>query len=145
MNKRFPFPTTLHIVGRNVVEGYDYVGSMKEFIDSLVRDLKKKGARTGDLVLPISESAFRDEPPHLKEAMFRAHLGGMAEHLARMSAQHPPSWAEKPPYFLDQPAFFGGSAARERTIAETPAAFRRRLLFCGRVLITLTTALDSRR
>ncbi|WP_143018358.1 hypothetical protein [Belnapia rosea] len=67
----------------------------------------------------------------LADDIQRVHLAGYAEHLAHLSGQAPPVWAEAPEFFLTEPVYLGGPHSRERLLAEAPAAFRRRLLFCG--------------
>lgn len=135
-------PRTLHDVGAMVAAGQPYPLCMKEFIDHLIREaLAAGGVRDG--LVPIPPEAFRDEPPPLETPLLRAHLGGMAEHLARLSAQSPPSWCARAPYFLPEPVRFGGSLARDLVIAATPPEFRRRNLYCGRVLAKLHATLRT--
>lgn len=117
--------------------GADYTNMVKEFIDHLIRDLKAKGARKCDVVLPIDASVFVDEPVHLPKLVQRVHLAGLAEHMANLSGQRAPAWCLRQEFFLAEPLYMGGPAALKRTLVETPAAFRRRLFFCGRALVKL--------
>ena len=137
MTQFLPKPTSVAEIARNVLVGQDYVFAMKEFIDTLLYDLKAKGVITLDLPVPYPAAAFEVEPPYLESPRSRAHLAGMAEHLAVTSGQPVPAWVEKPIYFLAEPFYIGGKSSRDRTVAETPPAFSRRLLFCGRVLTKL--------
>lgn len=126
-------PSSLSAVGAMVAEGCEYAYAMKEFIDWLIREVQAAGGpREG--FYPVPESAFADEPPALDNPVLRAHLAGMAEHLAMLSGKVAPQWTEVKDYFLAEPFFFGGRHARDSMLVDTPSAFRRRLLFCGRVL-----------
>ena len=135
-----PPPRSLHDAATMVVvHGGDYTNAIKELVDHLIRDLTAKGARKGDVVLPIDAAVFCDEAEHLAglRLLQRVHLAGLAEYMANLSAQPAPGWCERPEFFLLEPFVVGGAAARERTVAETPAAFRRRLFFTGRALAKL--------
>jgi hypothetical protein len=59
-----------------------------------------------------------------------AWLGAVAEHLARRWDLEIPSWVEAPHRFLDRPHFAGGlESLKAILLAESPLAFRRRLIF----------------
>jgi hypothetical protein len=62
-----------------------------------------------------------------------AYLGAIAEHLA-LSFQLPvPAWTEQPIRFLREPFFSGGlESLKASQLAESPLAFRRRLIFISR-------------
>ena len=133
-----PPPESLRDVSVLVdTHGADYTNMVKEFIDHLIRDLTAKGARKRDSLLSINPAVFRDEPTHLPKLVQRVHLAGLAEHMANLSGQPAPAWCQRQEFFLAEPLYMCGPAARERTLAETPAAFRRRLFFCVRVLVKL--------
>lgn len=59
-----------------------------------------------------------------------AYLAGLAEHLATKHNLPVPGWTEQASRFLDAPFFAGGlQSLKAVLIAESPAAFRRRLIF----------------
>lgn len=59
-----------------------------------------------------------------------AYLAAVAEHLAQSHALAAPAWSERPERFLQTPYFAGGLESLKATlIVESPAAFRRRLIF----------------
>ncbi|WP_157618909.1 hypothetical protein [Skermanella stibiiresistens] len=110
---------------------------MKEFIDHLIEVAEWSD---GHLVVPTA--VYDDEPEDLNNSMLRAHVGGMAEHLARLAGGNAPPWCEKPCYFLQGTYFLYGERSRLFLLEWTPEAFRRRGLFCGPVLQKLATALQ---
>lgn len=62
-----------------------------------------------------------------------AYLAAVAEHLARRFALAIPEWTDAPSRFLHRPFFAGGLESLKATLlVESPAAFRRRLLFVGK-------------
>jgi hypothetical protein len=142
-NEGFPYPRTIRQVGVNVANGAPYASMMKEFIDSLIRDLRAKGARRGAVALPVDSAMIAEEPPRLDDPVHRVHLAGMAEHIARIGGMSPPEWTEKPEFFLAEPVFMGGESGRHLALAETPGPFRRRQLFCGRALAKLSASLEE--
>lgn len=143
MPDTFPFPETVRRVAENVLRGCDFTSAVKEFGDSILRDLQSKGARAGGDALPIDPAAFSEEPAPLPNPVQRAYLAGLAEHLASLSAQPAPDWTSAPGAFLAEPVFLGGPRSRDRLLAEAPAAFRRRLLFCGAPLQKLRAILGE--
>jgi hypothetical protein len=59
-----------------------------------------------------------------------AWLAAVAEHLARRWDLAIPSWVEEPDRFLKDPVFAGGlEDLKAILLAESPLAFRRRLIF----------------
>jgi hypothetical protein len=112
--------------------GAGYAPAMKEFTDWLCRNAAAPDTPHG--CYGIDPSCYADEPLWLEDASERAHIAGMAEFLSSLACLPPPQWSEGPGYFLEVPAFAGGRRSRDHLLAETPAAFRRRLLFCGPVL-----------
>jgi hypothetical protein len=64
----------------------------------------------------------------------------VAEHLAVLSGQTPSAWCLRPEYVLPEAI---PKAANERTIADTPAALRKRNLFCGPALMKLFAVLPA--
>lgn len=117
--------------------GADYTAMLKEFGDAVTGAALAAGMRQGDAVVPVSPARYEAMPPLLDDDIQRVHLAGYAEHLAHLSGQAPPAWVEAPEFFLAEPVFLGGPHSRQRLLAEAPAAFRRRLLFCGPPLAKL--------
>ncbi|UEM20778.1 hypothetical protein JL100_027495 [Skermanella mucosa] len=109
---------------------------MKEFIDYLI-----EVAEWSDGHLAVPTAVYDEEPEILDNSMLHAHVGGMAEHLARLVGGNTPPWCEKPCYFLQGTYFLYGERSRLFLLESTPEAFRRRGLFCGPVLQKLVTAL----
>ena len=105
---------------------------MKELIDemSLSADVERK---EGDAVLVLRSSFIEDEPFRLSDPVQRAHMAGMAEYVSQLSCTRPPAWVEIEDYFLPEPVYIGSPRVHEILRTETPSAFRRRNLFCGRV------------
>jgi hypothetical protein len=74
-------------------------------------------------------SAILAEPCHLNRVQ-DAYLAAVAEHLAVMDQMPVPDWTEQSERFLEAPFFAGGLQSLKATlIVESPAAFRRRLIF----------------
>jgi hypothetical protein len=58
------------------------------------------------------------------------YLAALAKHLAREAGFDVPAWTEEPSRFLDEPFFSGGpESLKAILLAESPPAFRRRLMF----------------
>lgn len=125
-------PRTLLEVSRLAASGAGYAAAMKEFVDWLCTAAESPSSPSG--TYRIDPSCYADEPEWLEDGSERAHIGGMAEYLAGLAGLPPPGWSSKDVYYLDAPAFAGGRRAQGWLLAETPAAFRRRLLFCGPAL-----------
>lgn len=138
MKVREETPHSLHGVAQSCVQGNrDYTSCMKEFIDFLIREVSDLDWDENSLAIPFDRSLFEQEPPFIENPVERAHIGAMAEHLAHLSNQPCPQWCLKPCYFLDTPVYFGRAHSRACMMRDTPAAFRRRHLFCGKPLIKL--------
>lgn len=113
-----------------------YTATIKEFLDEY-RGLKRQqthGSDTRDQRVAMVQEA----PKPFNHAIFDAHIAGLAEHILFDNDVPPagwPDWINAPERFLAEPAYFGGRHARETLMVETPVAFRRRLLFCGRIYL----------
>lgn len=72
---------------------------------------------------------IQEEPKHLDQVK-DAYLAAVAEHLAYHSGIEIPEWVRGPSRFLKEP-FFAGDIEKLKLllIKESPAAFRRRMLF----------------
>ena len=80
---------------------------------------------------PERRQAMIDPEPELTgDAILDATLGGMAEHLARRWKLAIPPWTEHPARFLKRPHFPTPlEGLKPLLIAQSPLAFRRRLIF----------------
>lgn len=131
--QRFEPVSSLADVARVGTTPAEFTNAMKEFVDGLVLHAVKSGYVRGQ-PLPLPGSAVDVEPETVIDSMRRAYLAGMAEHLCMLARRPPPEWSQHPDTFLNDVVVLGGDNARAGTIASTPSAFRRRLLFCGPVL-----------
>lgn len=134
-------PKSMLAVSRRVLDGADYPSCIKELVDEMA--LAAEVVRgEGDAILSIPESFTAEEPLRLSDPVHRAHLGGLAEFVSHLGARPGPAWAEGEDYFLSEAFFAGGPRSRSLFLVETPSAFRRRNLFCGRVATKLTGLLS---
>lgn len=115
-------PRTLNEVSRRVLCGdQEFSDALAEFLDTfyLSDDEGKDIAITGR-PMPI-------------DPVSDAYLSATAEHLALQYGLDVPGWSEKQGHGLKRPQFFGGfESLKAILIAESPLAFRRRLLFVSR-------------
>lgn len=115
-------PGTLREVVRRVEAGEQkFAVALGEFLDEFYLDADD-GSRAHRLTPP---------PGLLDDAVVNAYIGAVGEHLARRwSLGTPPEWAEDRRRFLRHPWFpLGADAQKPILLAESPLAFRRRLLF----------------
>lgn len=113
-------PQTLNDIASRILGGAMLPFMVKEFMDEWRK-------------LPSPEK-LEQEPAHIN-AHADAFLAAMAECLATRMGVAAPEWANHETRFLETPSFWGRSSSmRELMLVETPAAFRRRLIFCGRIL-----------
>jgi hypothetical protein len=80
---------------------------------------------------PVARAAMiEEEPPSLGSARADAYFAAVAEHLALCNRLPVPGWTSAPGRFLHRPFFPGGlESLKATTLKESPAAFRRRLIF----------------
>ena len=112
---------TLYKTAERIATGTAYYIAIKEHIDQWNR------SKSGDL--------HKDEPPLTGIAFVDAWLAGAAEHEASLIDQPVPDWTKSPCRFLDEPFLPSGKNSQMIALAETPFAFRRRLLFTGKTFI----------
>jgi len=92
--------------------------SVAEFLDEW-QTMSGRGRRRAILIEPIGIDHVKD-----------AYLAALAEHLAREERFDVPAWTENVSRFLDVPFFAGGlESLKAILLAESPPAFRRRLIF----------------
>lgn len=73
-----------------------------------------------------------EEPPLLEDDRANAYLAAVAEHLALRNQLPIPPWVSKEARFLRRPHFPSGLESLKATLLiESPAAFRRRMIFVG--------------
>lgn len=115
-----PRPLTLAEVARRRNAGQDFSLLLREFLDEFYGALRR-----GD-----APACIIDEPICLPDVKEHAVLGAIGEHLARRWRLSIPPWTNDPSRFLRRPYF---TTTMERLkallIAESPIAFRRRLIF----------------
>ena len=113
-------PATLAEVARRRNAGEELGSLLVGFLDSFYGDLRQ-GAGPAALSTP---------PEALTEAREHALLGAIAEHLARRWGLQIPGWSDDPSRFLKRPYFTSPlEGLKALLIAESPLAFRRRLIF----------------
>lgn len=114
-------PTTLLEVSRRSRSGeQNFDDAVREFLDNFY-------------AAPERRSAALKARPEPVGAVQDAYLAAVAEHLARCFALPVPKWSETHGNTLTRPFFAGGLEALKAILtAESPAAFRRRLLFVSR-------------
>jgi hypothetical protein len=76
------------------------------------------------------KARLRDEPKFKGDGRFDALIGAIGEHLCRRwSLGVPPGWTENPRRFLRELLFLGPERMKPFYLDESPAAYRRRLIF----------------
>jgi hypothetical protein len=77
-----------------------------------------------------AQALIAEEPERLAKADEHALLGAIAEHLARRWQLAIPEWSNDPSRFLKRPYFTSPlEGFKALLLAESPLAFRRRLIF----------------
>lgn len=115
-----PRPHTLAEVARRRNAGEDFSFLLREFLDEFY-----DAVRSG-----VAAACIGDQPPYLPDAREHASLGAIGEHLARRWHLPIPLWTEDPSRFLHRPYFTTSiEGFKALLIAESPIAFRRRLIF----------------
>jgi hypothetical protein len=94
--------------------------SLREFLDSFY-------------MKPESRQQAIEERPASIDAVHDAYVAAVAEHLARVYGLPIPEWSENHGNGLREPFFAGGlQSLKGVLVAESPTAFRRRLLFVSK-------------
>jgi hypothetical protein len=114
-------PATLEEVVRRVkADEQKFDPSLREFLDSFYAN-------------PDSRRQAIDRRPACIDAVHDAYVAAVAGHLARVYGLPIPEWSETHGNGLREPFFAGGlQSLKEVLIAESPTAFRRRLLFVSK-------------
>jgi hypothetical protein len=108
------------VVRRVKSGGQKFDPTLREFLDSFY-------------VNPDSRRQAIEERPDSIDAVHDAYVAAVAEHLARIYGLQIPEWSETHGNELREPFFAGGLRSLKGVlVAESPTAFRRRLLFVSR-------------
>lgn len=111
---------TLAGVAARVREGEEFSYAVREFLDEF-------SLRGDDRSLA---EAIADRPEPTGDVRYDAYLGALAEHLALAHGLGRPAWSTEPGRFLDRFWFVSEVPGfRAVSIAQAPAAFRRRGVF----------------
>jgi hypothetical protein len=115
-----PRPYTLAEVAHRRNAGEDFSLLLREFLDEFYGRVRRGEAA----------ACIADEPERLTDLQEHASLGAIGEHLARRWNLPVPAWTEDPSRFLRRPYFTTTiEGLKALLIAESPIAFRRRLIF----------------
>jgi hypothetical protein len=114
-------PRTLCEVVRRVKSGEQkFDPSLREFLDAFYAN-------------PSSRQAALEDRPASIDAVHDAYVAAVAEHLSRLHGLALPEWTETHGNGLHEPFFAGGlQSLKAVLVVESPAAFRRRLLFVSK-------------
>ena len=113
-------PDTLAEVARRRNDGEELSPLLREFLDTFYGALRRGTA----------SACIADEPAALADITEHASLGAVGEHLARRWTLSIPDWTNDPSRFLRRPHFTTPlEGLKALLIAESPIAFRRRLIF----------------
>jgi hypothetical protein len=125
-------PRTLREVSRRVAAGEQaFDPAVREFLDSFY-------SRPETRVDAIAEA------PELLEPVRDAYLASVAEHLASVYGLGFPAWAEHRGLDLARPFFAGGlESLKALLLVESPAAFRRRMLFVSKNALSRASELAT--
>lgn len=111
---------TMAGVARRTREGEDFRVAVREFIDEF-------GLRPDDR---SRAEAIAESPTPTGDPRYDAYLGALAEHLSLVHDLERPAWCVEPDRFLDRFWFVSEVPGfRAVSIAQAPAAFRRRGVF----------------
>lgn len=111
---------TLADIARRVCSGEEFRFAVREFLDEF--------ALCGDN--RCRAAAIEERPQPIGDPRHEAYLGALAEHLAVVHGLQRPDWSTEPERFLDRFWFVSEVPGfRAISIAQAPAAFRRRGVF----------------
>jgi hypothetical protein len=112
--------TLLEVSRRTLGDEQAFDPALREFLDGFYANPGSRNAAIGQRPEPVD--ALRD-----------AYLAAVAEHLARSFALLVPEWSETHGNGLTRPFFAGGLDSLMAILTvESPAAFRRRLIFVSK-------------
>lgn len=118
-------PSSLGEMVRRVKAGEQkFDPSLREFLDWFYSN-------------PRARQKALEERPASIDALHDAYVAAVAEHLARVHGLQIPEWSEDHGDGLRAPFFAGGlQSLKGVLVAESPTAFRRRLLFVSKDALT---------
>ena len=117
-NTNFRPATVAEVAARAIAEPGSFDRSVREFLDHWQ---SLSSAERADSI---------QQEPRSIGAVQDSYLAALAEHLALSARLAVPEWTETSRRFLSEPFFAGGLESLKATlIVESPAAFRRRLIF----------------
>ncbi len=125
-------PDSLIEVSRRAAAGMqDFDPALREFLDEFYSH-------------PARRQAAIAEEPVLLDDVKDAYLAAVAEHLAACYQIEPPGWAEGHGRPLKRAFFAGGLESLKAILTvESPAAFRRRLLFVSKNALDRPSRVDG--
>jgi HEPN domain-containing protein len=119
----FRRPRSLAEVAERARRGEDVYSSLREFLDHFyVHTWTQRAERRAMLAKP---------PAGLGDPIADAYLAAAAEHLSLKYRLGVPAWVHDPSRFLHQAHFAGPEGMKAMLLAESPLAFRRRMIFVG--------------
>jgi hypothetical protein len=113
----FRRPRTLAEVVQRAEQEVGLYDRVREFLDHFYTE---SGSR---------QAALEPEPALTGDAVADAYLAAVAEHLALSYDLEVPAWVHAPERFLHRPHFAGPEGMKAVLLAESPLAFRRRMIF----------------
>jgi len=120
MNSTAWRPRSLREVSARVLDGQPFDATLREFLDFFYANADARHDALGSPPLPLDD---------LKDA----YLAATAEHLAHCYRLPVPDWSESWGRKLTRPFFAGGLESLKALLTvESPAAFRRRMLFVSK-------------
>ena len=112
-------PDSLREVALRARAGESFDPALREFLDEFYRHPRRH------------EAMIKDEPESVAPLQ-DAYLAAVAEHLSERWGVPCPRWVENESRFLRRPFFAGGlESLKAILLVESPAAFRRRMIFVG--------------
>jgi hypothetical protein len=115
----FKRPTSLAEVAERAGPDGDVYGHLREFLDYFYTHPQQR------------KDGLAKEPVLLADPVANAYLAATAEHLALRYRLATPRWALGPDRFLHHANFAGPPGMKALLLVESPAAFRRRMIFVG--------------
>jgi len=114
-------PATLHEAVRRAKDGEQgFDVAIREFLDTFYAS-------------PERRSETISQQPDKIDSLRDAYVAAVAEHLANVYSLQVPRWTEEHGNDLHRPFFAGGlDSLRGVLLAESPTAFRRRLIFVSK-------------
>ena len=125
-------PRTIREVSRRTAAGEQrFDPAVREFLDVFYSRPAERQQALAECPVPL-------------DALKDAYLAAVAEHLSSACSVAPPAWAAEYGFGMRRPFFAGGLESLKAALtAESPAAFRRRMLFVSRNALSRPVRLTS--